>query len=269
MSGIPDQAEHAARRAADSPWLERTARVGFVVSGLLHLLIAYIAVQVAWTGAKARADQSGALSMLADHSWGKAVLWVGVVGFAGLALWQLAEAAFGAPGRDAKDQAAARSKALAKGLVYLALAFSTLSFAKGSGTSSSKQSRDATASLMQQTGGRVLVVVVGLVVIGVGAYHVYKGVTRRFHDDLARRPGTGVEYLAVAGYVAKGVALAVVGVLFGIAGLRKQPGQATGLDGALKTLREQPLGSWLLTVVALGLAAYGLYSFARARLARL
>lgn len=268
MTALPGRTKQASRRAANSRWLERAARIGFVVSGLLHLLIGYIALQVAWTGANASADQSGALALVADQSWGRAILWLGVVGFAGLALWQLAEAAFGSPGRAAKDQAAARGAALAKGLVYLALGLSTLSFARGSGTSSSKQSRDATATLMQNTGGRVFVVLVGLAVVGVGAYHVHKGLTRGFHDDLARRPSPAVEYLALAGYVAKGVALGVVGVLFAVAGLRRQPGRATGLDGALKTLREQPLGTGLLTVVALGLAAYGLYSFARARSAR-
>ncbi|GAB3600688.1 DUF1206 domain-containing protein [Angustibacter peucedani] len=266
---ITDQAAHAAQRAANSTWLERTARVGYAVSGLLHLLIAYLALQVAWTGAKARADQSGALEMVADHSWGKVVLWIGVVGFVGLALWQLAEAAIGSPGREAKDQAGARGKSFAKGVVYLALAFTTASYARGSGTASSKQSKDFTKELLQHTGGRALVVVIGLVVVGVGAYHVYKGVNRTFLDDLREHPGKPVEYLALVGYAAKGVALAVVGVLFCVAGLRKQPSEATGLDGALKTLREQPFGTGLLTAVALGIAAYGLYSLARARYARL
>lgn len=268
-SEITDQASRAARRAANSPWLERAARAGFVGSGVLHLLVGYIALQVAWSAASAQADQSGALGMLADSSAGRTVLWLGVIGFAGLALWQLTEAAFGSPGRESSEQSAARGKALGKALVYLALAVSSVSFARGGGRSSGDQSRDVTASLMRYSGGRALVVVAGLVVIGVAGYHVYKGLTRKFHDDLARRPGPAVEYLAVAGYVAKGVALAVVGVLFVVAGLRQQPSKATGLDGALKTLREAPLGSWLLTVVALGLAAYGLYSFARARLARL
>lgn len=266
---ITDQAARTAKRAADSRWLERAARVGFVVSGVLHLLVAYIALQVAWSGTSGRADQSGALAMLAGNAGGKAVLWLGVVGFAGLALWQLTEAAYGSPGRGGNEQAAARGKSLAKAVVYLALAASSVSFARGAGRSSSDQSRDLTASLMKYSGGRALVVVVGLVVIGVGAYHVYKGLTRGFRDDLARRPGPVVEYLALAGYVAKGVALGVVGVLFAVAGLRQQPSKATGLDGALKTLRDGPFGGWLLTVVALGLAAYGLYSFARARLARL
>ncbi len=72
----------------------------------------------------------------------------------------------------------------------------------------------------------------------------------------------------MVGYIAKGAALLVVGVLFIAAALHRNSSEASGLDGAMRTLREQPLGQWLLTLVALGLAAYGLYSFARARFAR-
>ena len=174
MSGqsVVDQAGHAARRVSRSPWLERMARVGFVVSGLLHLLIGYIAVQVAWSRPSANADQSGALSLLARHSWGEAVLWVGVAGFAALGIWQLTEALVPRVG-DVKDQLPDRAKALAKGVVYLALAVSTFSFARGAGSSSSKQTKDFTATLMSHTGGRVLVFVVGLAIVAVGGYALW------------------------------------------------------------------------------------------------
>jgi hypothetical protein len=45
--------------------------------------------------------------------------------------------------------------------------------------------------------------------------------------------------------------------------------KATGLDEAMRTLREQPEGPWLLSAVDLGIAAYGVYSFARAKHARI
>ena len=50
--------------------------------------------------------------------------------------------------------------------------------------------------------------------------------------------------------------------------MTRRAGAASGLDGALHTLRDQPLGPVLLTAVAVGLAAYGVYSFARARYAK-
>src|SRR4051794_26811478 len=135
--GLSGQASHTARRAANSRWLEYTARAGFVVSGILHLLIAWLALKVAWSAAKPHADQSGALGILAVHTWGKALLWIGVVGFTGLALWQLADAVFGARGKDTKERAGARVKAVSKAVVYAALAYSSYSFARGGGKSSS------------------------------------------------------------------------------------------------------------------------------------
>jgi hypothetical protein len=72
----------------------------------------------------------------------------------------------------------------------------------------------------------------------------------------------------VLGYIGKGVALVLVGTLFVSAAVNNSSIKATGLDGALRSLRRQAYGPWLLTAVGLGIAAFGLYNFARARHAR-
>ena len=267
-AGGADQVKTTVGRAANSDKLETAARVGFAVNGVLHLLIGWIALQLAWGGGSKKADQSGALATLAGNGLGRAVLWLGVLGFAGLALWQLTEALLTRRG-EGKDLVFDKVKSVSKTVVYAALAVTTAQFARGGGSSSTSQSQDFTASLLKHSGGRTLVVLIGLVVIGVGVYHVVKGVKKGFVKDLVEHPGTLVENLGRAGYVAKGVALAVVGLLFVLAGVRRSAAKATGLDGALKTLRDQPLGTTLLTLVGLGLIAYGCYSFARARYARL
>ncbi len=114
----------------------------------------------------------------------------------------------------------------------------------------------------------MLVAVVGVVVVGVGGYHVVKGWRRRFLDDLTGHPGQVAEAAGRVGYIAKGVALAVVGVLFIFAALRNTAKGATGLDGALRTLLDLPYGKVIVILVSLGFAAYGIYSFARARYAK-
>lgn len=128
--------------------------------------------------------------------------------------------------------------------------------------------RRLTATWLQHSGGRLLVAVIGVVVIGVGGYHMMKGWTKKFLGDLSENPGFLATRAAVVGYVAKGVALAVVGVLFVSAAVKNSSGKATGLDGALRSLRQQAVGPWLLTAVALGIAAYGAYCSARSRHAR-
>ena len=266
MAPGPDVAS-VAGEVEGKPALQIGARVGYAVSGVLHLLIGWIALQVAWSAGAKSADQSGALQTVAGNSLGRLTLWVAVLAFLALALWQLASALAVRPGGE-PSKWADKAKGFAKVVVYLVLAWTSLSFAKGQPSSSKAQSADFTATMLQHTGGRLLVAVIGMVVLGVGAYHMVKGWTKKFLQDLSGNPGILATRAGVVGYIAKGIALAVVGALFVIAAAQNSSSKATGLDGALRSLRQQQFGPWLLTAVALGIAAFGLYSFARARHAR-
>jgi hypothetical protein len=250
----------AARRAGDHPVIEAGARLGYAVNGLMHLLIAWLGVQLALGSGGGSADQSGALATLAGNGLGKVLLIVAVAGFALLALWQVAEAL----GRgDAGD----RIKAGSKAVLYAALAFSALSFLRGSGKASGAQTQDFTVQLMAKPMGRALVAALGLVVVGVAVYHVVKGARKKFLDDLREHPGRWAVIAGQVGYIAKGAALLIVGGMFVVAGLQNNAAETTGLDGALRSLLELPYGKALLIAVSVGFAAYAVYSFARSRYA--
>ena len=255
--------KQAAAKAGDHPVLENAARLGYAVNGLVHLLIAWLALQVAWGGGGGSADQSGAMQTLSGNDIGRVLLWIAVLGFLGLGLWQVTEVIVG------RGETSDRLKAAAKAVVYLFLAFSFFTYARGSsGSSSSQQSVDFTASLMDKPFGRILVGAVGVAVLGVGLYHVYKGYKKKFLQDLREHPGRWVVRAGQFGYIARGVAFGLVGVLFVLAALHTQPGEATGLDGALRTLRDAPFGQFLLTIVALGFTSFAVYLFARSKYAR-
>lgn len=264
---IVGEGSRKARQVADHPWLEKLARIGFAASGLIHLVLGWIAGRVA-LGSGGEADTSGAIATVREAPAGPVLLWICVLGFLALAIFQLLDGIFG--GGEASD----RAKAAGKGILYAALGVIATRYAMGGGSSGGQESStDITQRLMEMPGGRFLVGVVALAVIGVGVYHVYKGLTKKFLEDLKATGGgnlgTGVVVSGMVGYAAKGVALVVVGGLFGLAAWQADPEEAQGMDGALKTLAEQPFGTALLLVVAVGLALYGLYSFARARYARM
>lgn len=114
---------------------------------------------------------------------------------------------------------------------------------------------------------------IGLGVLASGVWHVIKGARQKFLEDLRATPGgelgRGVRVLGTIGYVAKGLALAAVGVLFAVAAWQADPDEAQGLDGAISSLRDLPAGPLMVAAIGVGFAAYGLYAFARARYARL
>ena len=118
---------------------------------------------------------------------------------------------------------------------------------------------------MQTDVGTVALVCGGVVIVAVGGFHVFKGVSRDFVDDLKGTPSDLVRRLGTVGYVAKGLAIAGAGMLVIVAVSRTEPDTATGIDGALKTLGAQPYGAALLIAAGLGIITYGLYSFAMAR----
>ncbi|AFM16740.1 protein of unknown function (DUF1206) [Mycolicibacterium chubuense NBB4] len=267
MHGVAD-------RATDSDAFEYTARAGFAASGVLHLLVAFIIGQLAFTGAGGNADQSGALATLASQTGGAIVLWVAAAGLAALGLWRVAEAVMGAKprersGRSDGSSAWKRVKSLALAVVNFAIALSAARFAMGSGQSSSRQNAGYSAQLMQSGWGKALLIAVGIGVAAVGAYHVYKGASEKFLDELRVSGGTFVTATGVTGYVAKGLVLAGAGILVVVATLQADPSKASGLDAAVKTLGQAPFGKVLLILAAIGIAAFGVYSFIRARYSRM
>ncbi|AEI11796.1 protein of unknown function DUF1206 [Cellulomonas gilvus ATCC 13127] len=251
---------------------EKAARAGYLVSGLLHVLIGVLAFQLAFGDSSRSADQSGALASVADESFGAAILWFAFVAFLALGAWQAAKAAHvGGAGR--AGSSGDRAKAVGRAVMYLALAVLTFAWARGGGSSSKGQTQDFTADLMKAPFGQVLVAALGIAVVVIGIYHVVKGWREKFLEDLTGLPrgsaGRGTRLAGKVGYIAKGVALAIVGGLFVVAAQQSDASEATGLDGAMHTLKEGPAGTVLLALVAVGLMAFGVYCFVRARYGRL
>jgi hypothetical protein len=269
------QAAATTERAGQGKALENLARVGLAAYGVIHVLVAWLALQVAWGGGGQEADQSGAMATLARQPFGKPVLWIIALGLLALAIWQLAEilrwrSGLSGTGDERKKAVQKTGKSVCKAVVYVALAVTAIKFAVGSGQSSAHQQQQKTAGVFSWPGGRFLVVVVGLVLIGVGVYHVYKGVSKRFlkQIDLAEaspRTTQVITRLGQAGFPAKGVALALAGGLLCYAAITFDPAKARGLDGALRTIASAPFGAVLLTLVAVGILAFGAFLFARAR----
>ncbi|MFJ6003011.1 DUF1206 domain-containing protein [Arthrobacter sp. NPDC092385] len=270
--GAADTASDAAEDAVNSKGFELAARAGYVAAGILHFLIGVIALGLA-NGGSGSADQSGAVGQLAANPGGTFLLWFCFIGCLALSLFQLGEVFFGAKLLRGRDRLVARLKSGGQAVVYAAIGVTFGRFAMGGSSDSSSSTSSLSASLMSNPAGAALLLAVGLGILGVGGYFVYSGATRRFLRKLSGlpsgSPGRAVTALGTAGYIAKGIALGVLGILVVAATVTHDPEKSTGLDGALKTLRDQPFGPWLLGAVALGLMAYGVFMVVRSKYQRM
>lgn len=260
-----------ARAAQDSSAFRIAARIGYVVLGVLHILIGAIAISIATGGGGENADQGGALQQIQQSPAGVFLLWVIVLGLFALAIWQIAEAVVERE-PDRKKRWGLRLKFLGTAAAYLAISATAVVYALGGQSQSSDSSQSFSARLLAAPAGVVLLVLVGLGVAAVGIAFIVRGITQAFtkHLNLPAEPARkGIIAFGTVGYIAKGIAVGVAGILFVVAALTHDPEAAGGLDAALRTLAGLPFGAVILWVVGAGLALYGLFYFARARYARM
>ncbi|MFI6133679.1 DUF1206 domain-containing protein [Micromonospora sp. NPDC051141] len=263
MSSLSSRARGTVSRAADNPTLERLTRAGFVGYGVLHLLFAWVVVRVASGGPAADGDQSGAMQEIADEPFGLVLVVAIVVGLVAMAVWQVLEML-------RERRPTERLASAGRAAFYLYLAFSGVKVARGKKSSSADTQQDTAEGLLASSGGRLTVLVAGLVLAGLGGWLAFVGVTGRFEKhlrvgEMAAATRRLVRRLGTAGFVAKGLAYGIAGVLFVLAAWRYEPDRARGLDAALRTLAGEPYGTALLLVVAAGFAAYGLFAVTEAR----
>lgn len=263
-------AKGAARAARNSTVFRRTARAGYVVLGVVHLVIGAIAVSIA-AGASGDADQDGAMEQLRRTPVGGLLLGAVAIGLCALAVWQVG-AAVVKSGPDDTRKWGLRIKLIGAAIAYLVLAVMAAIYAVGGRADSEEATQDASAGVMAAPGGTIVLVLVGLGVVAVGIGFVVGGISRAFEKTMALPEGParqGIVAFGVVGYVVKGVAVAATGALFVIAGFTQDAEKAAGLDGALHSLVALPQGRVILWVVGAGLAVYGVFCFVRARLARM
>ncbi|KRB36393.1 DUF1206 domain-containing protein [Microbacterium sp. Root180] len=263
-------AKSAARAVQDSTTFRTIARIGYVVLGIVHIVIGVLAISITGGGGQ-NADQGGAMEQIRQAPLGALLLWVIALGLAALAVWQITEAVVERD-PDSKKKWGHRVKFIGTAVAYIAIAITAVVYALGGQSDSSSSSTSFSAQLMATPGGVALLVGVGLVVLAIGIAFIVRGFTRAFEKHLDLPAGAarkGIVAFGVVGYVAKGIAVGVTGVLFVVAALTHDAETAGGLDAALHSLAALPFGPLILWIVGGGLIVYGVFCFARARYARM
>ena len=267
---MADAARSAARQVEASPLVRALARGGYAASGAVHVLIGLLVLTLAF-GGSGEADQSGALRAIAEAPLGLAALWIIAVLLWALALYHLIEAFVLRDATPAKTWGR-RSSEVGQAIVFGALGAVAASVALGARTEGNRSAEDASRDVLALPGGSIVLALVGLGIAGGGIAFVVMGVMRSFEKKMSiPRAGIGpvVKGLGVVGYIAKGVSLAIVGVLLLIAAVTSDASQAGGLDDAFDALHALFPGPLLVGLVGVGFIAYGLFLFFRARYARL
>jgi Domain of Unknown Function (DUF1206) len=273
--------DRVAELAREHPSLVMLARVGWIAKGIVYGLVGVLAVPIAMSGIDSdqqantdeEASQSGA--ELAEHSYGELALWLVGIGLGLYVLWRLVSLML--PASNSAKAWVTRAGYLVSVIVYSALAWSAISIARRTGAGGESEDgrvEQFTRDLMDMSGGRWIVGLIGAALIGIGAFFVYRGVTAEFRDELDGRPVGPIGHetivrLGQAGWIGRGVMMLLVGWFVAQAAIDFNPEEAQGIDGALRDATSSTFGAFLAIVVAVGLVVYGAFCVISAPLQRL
>src|ERR671938_1335297 len=242
-------------------WYAVLARTGLVAKGVSYGLVGVLAVALAVGAGGQATSRQGALQKLASHGFGKVVLALLALGFAAYAIWRFVQAL-------ADEEWAKRAGYVGRGVIYAGLTASAVKILLGSGGGQSQtgKAHKTTAMVLSWPGGTSLVGIAGAVIVGVGLWNLYRGLSRKFEDrwrtgemgEQARKWGGRA---GLVGHVARAVVFSLIGIFLVKAAIDYNPKDAIGLDGALRKLADASYGPYLLGLTAAGLIAYALYCF--------
>jgi hypothetical protein len=261
------------RRPSDRV-IEGLARVGYGARGFVYLSAGVLTLLAATDVIAEAAGSREAIGWLAQQPFGK--VWLSLLGLGLLAFvaWSLVQSLFDADheGTGLKG-IAARLGQFGNAVFHGALAFTVFGYLHRFGAAAAEAAgavsvnRDRAEMVLALPMGQGLLVGAGLAILAAGLGNMVRAARDDFTDSLACSPRLcrRLAPLARTGYAALGFAYLPLAALVVLAGLLARPGAVTSLGGALDALEQQPGGSWMLGLTAVGLMAFGAFAFVEAR----
>jgi uncharacterized protein DUF1206 len=274
-----DVLQHAAghtERAAHGRWFTILARLGFVARAVIYILIGVFALDVAFGRSKANASQAGALQAVAHQPFGEWLLIAITVGLGAYALWRLMQALLGhGPEGGGENSAGYRLQALVSAIIYASFTLLAIRILTSPNHQAGQKPKAHTAAsdVLSLPGGQLMLGIAGAVLIGVGLFQLYKGVSEKFVEEaktgeMSPTVRTWYTRIGVVGYCGRAAVFLLIGALVLFAAVHDTAKQAKGLDGSLQTLANKPYGAAVLSAIAVALMAFGLLSLLDARYRR-
>lgn len=273
---IKEKGEKAAKEAAFSPAMEGLTRLGYAVKGFIYVAIGFLAIAGALGKSSTPADQLGAIAEFSRLPYAPIILWIILIGLISYSLWGLIRAVLDPFHKGNNlEGLLKRGGYLLSAITYATFVVPTYHLVRGSSEENgTNRTVLLVSTIMDMPMGRIVIGAVGLGGIAAGLYQMYLGITMNF-DQRFKPYALTPKQLQVAkqvgrfGTTARGVVFTLVGFFLALAAYQFNPGHARGFDAAFDFLARQPYGLWLLGIIAIGMIAFGLYSFMSAAWFRL
>jgi hypothetical protein len=253
--------------AKKEQWLQRFTRFGFASNGIVYCLMGVLTVLAALGLNSQKGDKTQAFKFVYEQPFGKFLLIAIAVGLCGYVMLRVLQAFLdtGGEGKSAKGLVNRVGYAISA-MLYLSLIIYAIKLASGNAGSGNSQ-KFVVAKVMEYPMGEWIIGIVALISIGAGLNQIYLGFSKKFmkkvnlyksgYYDMFQRAG-------MIGVASRGLVFSIVGYFLLRAALDSNPAEAEGTAEAFDFLQNN-FGNVLMCLVAMGLVAYGIFMFIRAR----
>jgi hypothetical protein len=255
-------------------WIVSVARFGYAVRGLVFLAIGLVAIAVAVGLAERPRGSPGIVRLAARLPLGEVIVLVIALGFLSYAALNFAGARNPERSGTGLGGLVLRAADALTGAIYLGLAVAAVGVLAFPAGSTGLATEAWVGRVLRLPRGEALLGVGGILLLGSGAYLVYKAVAQPFGSRLDRRalPPVALRWVVAAARLGTAVRAGIFGVcgwLLIRAAAESAPEHAGGIGRAVAALGESAYGSPLVGLVGLGFVAYGAYQLVKARYRRM
>lgn len=249
----------------------RLFSLGYIAKGIVYVLMGGLTLTTALGFAGGIEGPRGIIQWVVEQPLGRILVGLLGLGLASYCLWRLYRAITD-PTREGSDGEGVvkRIGFAVSGLVYGSLAVLAFRLALGMGGGGGGSKEGIIARLLQQSWGQWAVGAIALIVAGVGALQVYKGVKGKFVEDF-RWEGVPTAYVRTAGkwgHIARGIVFGIIAYFLLLTAVNANSNQFRGIEGALEYLGEYSYGVVLLCLAGVGFMLYGYFAYVKGRYGR-
>lgn len=256
---------------SNNSWLSKLARAGLIAKGMVYVILGILGFMAAFEiGGTTNDDtnKTGALVSIKELPGGLIILVLLVIGLICYSGWRLIQSFAGSS--NAETKWTKRVRYFWSAIIYLLLAATALQMIFLNRNGKGHQDQYWVSRILQHPSGQFIITLAGIVLAAIGVYQIYYGLSEKYrkHVQELNTHGSKSKFLLTSGkigYIARGVVWIIIGYLFFLAGLHKNSAEAGDTGKAFGFIENSAFGSYLLGALGLGLIAYGIFNFIRAR----